>query len=247
MADYKLSFSGTEIDDELKKIEDGGVGYTEPGKVLSFSVADSNDDGFIFGGCVKVTDEGVDLTTAKRVTVTPEQGGEASEVVELTEFTVKHSTESGFISDMLVANDDGEDFDVAWCVHETVCEIQKGTYLLITENTRLELDETIHPIDPKYMPGAVLPVVELSEETCNALLVGETATLTEAEAAVFMAAKDNINPVVVKIDVGIMRLAAIATLTVLSGEPIYIADTVWSGMILFAFTDSGMTARLATS
>ena len=94
-----------------------------------------------------------------------------------------------------------------------------------------------------YTDSVALPVVELSEETCMALLSGEVATLTGAEVAVFMAAKDNISPVVVKVGIGDMKMAVIAVLVVVD-ELMYIADTVGSGKIVFSFISGGMTARI---
>lgn len=53
--------------------------------------------------------------------------------------------------------------------------------------------ETIHPIDPKFLPGAVLPVVELSTVPST-----EGSPLTEAETAAIVEMAQNSTPIVLK-------------------------------------------------
>lgn len=57
--------------------------------------------------------------------------------------------------------------------------------------------ETIHPIDPKFIPGAVLPVVELTTEPTE-----KGAPLTEAESAMMDEAAAKGMPAVIKYPMG---------------------------------------------
>lgn len=60
--------------------------------------------------------------------------------------------------------------------------------------------ETIHPIDPKYLPGAVLPVVEISN----------IENLTEEEQATLTAYADQRTPILVKLfDGGVLMASGV--------------------------------------
>lgn len=77
-------------------------------------------------------------------------------------------------------------------------------------------------IDPKYLPGVCLPVVELSEETATALFNTGNAVCTVKEAAVFRAAKEALLPVVVATNLNGMIMSSVALLTTdLGGEDVY--------------------------
>lgn len=153
------------------------LAYTEKGKVLTFYLKDLTEDSVIFQGLVKVTDDVVDLTKAKRAEITIEADGEAGEVLEFTDFTIETVNESSLHITCLNAEGDA----IAMCIHETFEGYQKGTYIVPVYAARIEFADTIHPIDPKYIPGAVLPVVELS----TPLLYenGFLATLNESESS----------------------------------------------------------------
>jgi hypothetical protein len=69
--------------------------------------------------------------------------------------------------------------------------------------------ETIHPIDPKFIPGAVLPVVEISTNPST-----EGAPLTAEESAAIQAAFDTGMPCVVKINLRLSEESSVK-LTVL--------------------------------
>lgn len=57
--------------------------------------------------------------------------------------------------------------------------------------------ETIHPIDPKYLPGVCLPVVELSTAFAGG------ATLSAEECALLDAAYEGNTPVVIKCNIAL--------------------------------------------
>lgn len=163
------------------------LAYTEKGKVLTFYLKDLTEDSVIVQELVKVTDEVVDLTKAKRAEITIEADGGAGEVFEFTDFTTETVNESSLHITFLNA----EGGAIAMCIHETFEGYQKGTYIVPVYAARIEFADTIHPIDPKYIPGAVLPVVELSteihEDSNNAIysvsLTSEETILTENTCA----------------------------------------------------------------
>lgn len=86
--------------------------------------------------------------------------------------------------------------------------VEKGTYFAANvvglENTyvsAVELKETIHPIDPKFLPGVCLPVVELSTTVAN------KATFTDAENAALSEAFNTKLPFVVHTNLSIGDIA----------------------------------------
>lgn len=84
------------------------------------------------------------------------------------------------------------------------------------------VEETIHPIDPKYLPGVCLPVVEIADYTA----------LTEAECAALDKAESNNAPIVVKFNFnGIDICCALARMnaegiTIFSGVQLLL-ETTW--------------------
>lgn len=69
-----------------------------------------------------------------------------------------------------------------------------------TANFVIERTETIHPIDPKYLPGVCLPVVELSTEIP---IDGTEVTLSTEEGTLLTKACESGIPVCMKIRLGI--------------------------------------------
>lgn len=76
-----------------------------------------------------------------------------------------------------VNEDNGDDFFVGQA-RETIVQCYTRN-MGDTTITLAEKTETIHPIDPKYLPGVCLPVVELTTEPT----VGTSASLTADESA----------------------------------------------------------------
>lgn len=130
-----------------KKYTDEKAGYSEQ-NVFTF---DGNTDGkLVVNNMVRVSTKKIDATTA--VSVTGMAGG-VEQTIEKENMTI----EDGVLSFqglcfVLCSNGEDEEYPV-------------GVYVLATEEmyvSRVEFAETIHTIDPKFIPGAVLPVVELS-------------------------------------------------------------------------------------
>lgn len=83
----------------------------------------------------------------------------------------------------------------------------------------IEVTKTIHPIDPKFLPGVCLPVVEISEETVStAFANGGIAVLTGNETEKIMDAADAKVPIIVKLTMGNMGGASVCNFTK-TGDP----------------------------
>ena len=105
--------------------------------------------------------------------------------------------------------------------------------------------ETTTPIDPKYLPGVCLPVVELSAETLMALFSGQQVMATEKEAAVFMAARDNIAPLVVRGNFNGAGFASVGAFVTDSSSGAQIFDTnIASNRLIAMFVDGGVQLHI---
>ena len=147
----------------LSRLEDGG-GYSEDGKVLLNTALERENT-----ISITVVTHHIGLELGKKYTVTLDSGTyeveciSAGENLGLTDpdyFIVQEVVEDGLKITF------AEDFNC-------------GNHITISET------ETIHPIDPKYLPGVCLPVVELSTvPTADgaALTAEETAQLSSALA-----------------------------------------------------------------
>lgn len=128
---------------------------------------------------VRISDEVSDLNTVKKIVVMAHDG-ERMVAHEITEgFTVDDIGDGVYIlfengTPWVAISHNGT--YVAYIGEETIVELYVS---------RVEFAETIHPIDPKYLPGAVLPVVEITSDlgwtdtqTKTALNDADNATLT---------------------------------------------------------------------
>ena len=176
------------------------LAHTEK-KVFTFDGNTSDKDllpGENGGAYVKMTDEVIDMATVKSVYFS--LAGVGFEEDGFGKF-FEAQDNMIIVTDNSVLNPD-DAYDVfayleigtliAVTVAETVEEdgltLEKGTYVYcgpVRENlgdatlyiSRIET-ETIHPIEPKFIPGVVLPVVEIDKEG----LLTEPSALSEAEA-----------------------------------------------------------------
>lgn len=110
-----------------------------------------------------------------------------------------------------------------------VCETAGEHTIAIYQET-----ETIHPIDPKYIPwnsapggggGGGLPVVELSEETISTWMENGTAIANAEETAAFIAAENACMPIVGVGEFGNYKIAAIGNLTKIGNYSTYYFKT----------------------
>lgn len=180
------------------------VAYTETPAPITFNGDASGKTVNDFG--VKIIDEIVDVTTVTSVEVmrngTLYSFGKESLSVSVSP--------DGTVAYLLCA--DMEDAIVVATV------VGDGTYLFYTGDTvyctKVNFAETIHPIDPKYLPGAVLPVVELSEATTAALLENGTASANENECAILTAVSAKPTPIIVNLSLeGVTMFSFLANRT----------------------------------
>ena len=152
------------------------IAYVEGQKTITF---DGNSDG---KECiselllVKVSDLVYDLSKATFVTQRLPSGEDVAIEASAFDFV----TEDGMRA--LVYNDTVAVFSLT---ENTAGDygVTCGTFVLCTYETwisKVEFAETIHPIDPKYLPGVCLPVVELTTTVANdaAFTDEEKAALT---------------------------------------------------------------------
>lgn len=189
-----------------KKYTDEKAGYSEQ-NVFTF---DGNTDGkLVVNNMVRVSTKKIDATTA--VSVTGMAGG-----VEKTIVKENMTIEDGVLSFqglcfVLCSNGEDEEYPV-------------GVYVLATEEmyvSRVEFAETIHTIDPKFIPGVVLPVVEIATEIPTN---GELAMLTAEETAAIQAVIDLEMPAVIRFSCG-GRNVAVSSQMRQDGIPILICGT----------------------
>ena len=143
--------------------ESGGAGRAENGKITFDGDTTGKEVVSVTeGSFVAITDKPMDLTSVSRIVLTNE-GGKTMEVTkaQISATSEKLSASIGEASPVLLFS---ADYVYAFC--------DQGMYVSLVET------ETIHPIDPKYLPGVCLPLLELSTEPTT-----EGAELTEEEVA----------------------------------------------------------------
>lgn len=171
MGTFKLSFEASEIDDKLKVIEDGGAGYTDetgtvhtinpkylPDEVVNQAgkLVENGQVGYEEGKIIlpknnypagHEADGRLDIAAGKKYIVT----------VNGIEHIVEAAEDDGFV--FL----EGDNFDVGNDIENNVYYVSVfgdngdiGGEVMVTTDPY-----AIHPIDPKFLPGVCLPVVEL--------------------------------------------------------------------------------------
>lgn len=197
---------------KVKRLEEsqasGGSGYVETKKKTLTWNGDTTDLGAenIFGApVVRLTEEVLDLNDITGITAT------LHEVVGGTEKYLSRDS-FGDVSigkeyhNIQLADFSGTNISIIFASvpaglgDEVYFEMGlpgAGVYLAVTDDlyfvssVHFEI-KTIHPIDPKFIPGAVLPVVELSTTVTSG------ATFTDAENAALTNAFESGLPVVFK-------------------------------------------------
>lgn len=174
--------------------ESGRAGYSEGGEVLTFDGDTSKKE--VFAGvfyAVKLTDKYMDLNQVDSITIIA--GDESG---TFTKPNIAVSVDSG----IQVLNYEALIFLTAVAENIPDIGVTKGVYVVLNEveglpcyATNVKFAETIHPIDPKFIPGVCLPVVELST------IITGGATFTDAENAALNEAAATGLPVVIKFDV----------------------------------------------
>lgn len=206
---------------QKKALEAMGI-KIEPSKVLTY---DGKGETFAHNGhsYAKITSDAYDLTKVKSITVS--LGGE---YVTLSgdALAVSHDDEMGY--DVLSATYMGMTLPAVIAV--------EGLSLCVYDDeigyvTRIEFTETIHPIDPKYLPGVCLPVVEIADVTA----------ITATESAAITAAAENGLPCVLKwFSDGDNGFVSVFNLLVDEGAYQYTAFVYGSIMTIVKNSESGL-------
>lgn len=132
----------------------------------------------------------------------------------------------------------GEDTGEPFCIR-----CNRGGWVYATTSGEhtvyIEIPERVKTIDPKFIPGAVLPVVELSEETTSTLVASDSATANEEETALFTAAKEKQTAILIKCSYESLHFASVANLCPndVSGTIVYKSD--WGLATFRAFFEDG--------
>lgn len=133
-----------------KAYSDSKGGYTTPGAVLTFD-GKPNPDAIIDGTMVKLFEEVYDINSIERITVN--RNGDKV-VYDKTALVVEHGMAIGTADETFVAIvPDAETADFIGLEIGVYFAYEGDSYY--TE--KVEFDETIHTIDPKYLPGVCLP------------------------------------------------------------------------------------------
>lgn len=158
-----------------KKYTDEKAGYAEPGKTLLET--ELVDEGGV-GTAVVLGHIGLEV--GKKYTVTVDSG--------TYEFVGFDGSFAGL--GVIVGNEE------TVCVMEFVDNGVAGTMVQDMTNGKhctVATAETVHPIDPKYLPGVCLPVVEITSAPTE-----DGAALTAEEKAIVEAAMAQNAPIVVR-------------------------------------------------
>lgn len=185
-----------------KYLPEGGVGYTDK-QVLTFDgnisgktvvTTDVTNTSGIPVQLVRISDTIIDVSKITRIVFSGlDADGNPIESQEITadKYVVEQGSPDGIIINITKdypISGFPEDFAFVYTMSEDSEGFSKGTYVYYCAApanvsawaiwiSSIEC-ETIHPIDPKYLPGVCLPVVELTTVATT-----EGAALTEEESA----------------------------------------------------------------
>ena len=150
---------------KIKNLNDGGYGYMETPTPMTWDGNTEGKEAFWMDeeyGLVKITDDVLDLAKITSITIKQDFTGNGGEVREQTITNLIVEEEAGI--GLLI---DGEDGDSSYIVTqapdiEEAMLPSSGTFLLYVKNgvvithvSKVNFADTIHPIDPKYLPDLV--------------------------------------------------------------------------------------------
>lgn len=179
-----------------KAYTDQKAGYTEPGKAI-FNIALTD------GSNYDVVVTGKELTVGETYTVITESGSFSA--------VCKDFNGGALLGNLASINPSGENTGESFAVYVGVdkgeafgvaVDQNGGSFIKITT------PETIHPIDPKFLPGVCLPVVEIASAPYPE---SGTVELSAEESAKLDAAVAEGFPVVVKMTMFGMPVAVVCT------------------------------------
>lgn len=164
MAEYKLSYTANEIDEKLKRIKDGGVGYTEDGKVYTFNGDTTGLETGYHNGLqfVVLADEFFDPNTIEHITVSV-----SGTMVELSkdQFWIEEHSDAIATGYVVLTEYQGSTVPIA-LIQKSNDGGQEKSGVLADPNynafvARLKFADTIHKIDPKYLPTSLGNVLQV--------------------------------------------------------------------------------------
>lgn len=190
--------------DELS--ESGQVGHVEPGKVYTYDGNLENAEGMTIVDEIifaQIATGEFDLNKVARAELVY-----YGQSVALTSADMQVTTDADG-TQKLIATVAGITLPGIVCKDDKLFVFSMGEHHVKT----VEFAETIHPIKPKFIPGAVLPVVELSTAVGEALTEAENAKLNEVAATGL--------PCVICFTIEGMPMSAVFSFTDMSGLPMY--------------------------
>jgi len=169
-------------------------------KVLTWDGDTSNQVMFGATPAVKIYDKFVKFDNIAGVTLTSDQH---DVFIPKKDFLAHQVAETLGFAQAVIQIEEGYSFvyfaipaDLPDEAIEQLGDLEEGVYYGLTSETKqiskLHFAETIVPIDPKYLPGACLPVVEL--ET----VIEDGAVLTDAEKAMLTSYVEQRTPILIR-------------------------------------------------
>ena len=194
----EVSLAAAKAREELEK--SGAVGRIDPAVFVATLPVANNTDGSL---------PYINLVAGERYNVHMRIDSLGEGEGTLTAKAIEMADETAVcIGDMTLFGADGESTGEEFLIMAVTGPAGSGTFVVLSDTLAaagsgggtftIEKAETIHPIDPKFIPGAVLPVVELSH--AESLTAEEQAQLTyHAERA---------EPIIVKVVVDGLTVAS---------------------------------------
>ena len=171
--------------EEAKKYSDRKGGYTKPGKtLLDVALTDGK----------KVVEYKIGLEVGKTYTVTTDSGTYTAVCKMFMDVAPCLGNLSVLAEDL---ENTGETFVVTEYMEDanvvvTAVDQNGGSFIKVTT------PKNIVPIDPKFLPGVCLPVLELSQETMAGVFASGNASCTAEEHAIIWGAYQALSPLIIK-------------------------------------------------
>ena len=212
---------------DLKR--NGQIGDIEPGKVLTFNGDATGKYIYDYGSIdlVRISEAVIDLNAVTKVVLTV--GGNNQELTDISTAELDENT------DVIVAKMGEHAPTLVIVFKQDIGNEKKGVYFAYDPDgnllgapawvSRIETPETIHPIDPKFLPGVCLPVVELSTAVDN-----EQVELTAAETAQLASALETSDLAIIKTAIPTLYFPLLVQAVDSDGERIYTARVTFTGV-----------------
>lgn len=205
-----------------KKYSNSKGGYVEPGKVYTFdgnAEETENYNGIIYA---KIASTAPNLHNVTKAVYTAPDGSTVEILAE------NMNVEDIYGGQRIIASMMGQNISVIVLDDAGLWGYAQPGYGYCS---LIEFAETIHPIDPKYLPGVCLPVVE----------IGDMDAITASESVAFTAAAENGLPCVVKwFSEDGTGMSTVLNLYVIDGVRQYSAFTQDAPLTIVKDSESGL-------